>query len=93
MFSKQRLRDRLPMKKRILLSPKSAKLKAQTEAVNRKATIRKAALELKDIRTRNGGMTKYGDISSIVKKYQLLGDLSLIILSRKKRTIRRVLIL
>ena len=41
--------------------------------MNRKATIAKAALEIKSFKSGNGGITKYGLISTIVQKYQSIG--------------------
>ena len=66
-----RLRPRLPIASP--LSPNAAKLKKQTEAMNRKATIAKAALEVKSFKSGNGGSSKYGLVSTIVKKYQSIG--------------------
>ena len=56
-----------------LLSPKTAKLKAQSEKLTRRAMIAKAAMDVKAGGMANGGETKYGNISAIVPKYQSIG--------------------
>ena len=57
----------------ILLSPNSKHFKAQTDAAGRKATIKKAAIEVKALRAANGGDTKYGEMARIINKYQSVG--------------------
>ena len=55
----------------VALSPTSAKLKKQTEAMHRKSTIGKAAQDVK--RLKLGVTNTYGLIPSVVKKYQSIG--------------------